>query len=197
MPYTANTNEIIIEGTLPKSGTYQILPIITKETGTTTDALESIYLPNGYRTLTFTKKTAWATVTITNEYNLTPSYSWDGNLYMFGSMVQLSITNSSSGVSIPSTYGRLVFQITCYDSYDNYIGEFIFSDNNNGTFQYSGTGTKSYTLDYNAGAPIYLPDYIGDYSVINRIVIYADVEKTSGSGVFSIAKLYEWECYKN
>ena len=194
---TANTNEIIIEGTLPKSGTYEILPIITKETGTTTDALESIYLPNGYRTLIFEQKTSWATVTITNEYDLSPSYSWDGNLFLFGNMIQLSITNSASGVSFPSTNGKLVFQIMCYDAYDNYIGEFIFSDDNNGSFSYSGTGTKTYTLDYNAGAPLFLPDYIGDYSSVNRIVINADIQRTSGSGVFSIAKLYQWECYKN
>lgn len=194
---TANTNEIIIEGTLPTPGTYQILPIITKETGTTTDALESIYLPNGLRSLTFTKKTAWATVTITNEYNISPSYYWDGYLYMFQNMIQLSVTNSQTGVSIPSTYGRLYFQIMCYDAYDNFIGEFKFTDDNNGSFQYSGSGAKSYTLDFNAGAPLYLPDYIGDYSSVNRIVIYADVERTSGSGVFQIAKLYQWECYKN
>ena len=194
---TANTNEIIIEGTLPKSGTYDILPIITKETGTTTEALESIYLPNGYRTLIFEQKTAWATVTITNEYNISPSYSWDGNLFLFGNMIQLSVTNSQTGVSIPSTYGRLYFQIMCYDAYDNFIGEFKFTDENNGSFQYGGTSEKTYTLDYNAGAPIYVPDYINDYSSINRIVIYADVERISGSGVFSIAKLYEWECYKN
>lgn len=194
---TANTNEIIIEGTLPKSGTYEILPIITKETGTTTDALESIYLPNGYRTLIFEQKNAFATVTITNEYDLSPSYSYDGNLIFFRNMIQLSITNSASGVSVPSSYGRLYFQIMCYDSYDNFIGEFKFTDNNNGEFQYGGTGTKTYTLDYNAGAPIYIPDYINDYSSINRIVIYADIERTSGNGVFSIAKLYQWECYKN
>jgi len=194
---TANTNEIIIEGTLPKSGTYEILPIITKETGTTTDALESIYLPNGYRTLIFEQKNAFATVTITNEYDLLPSYSYDGNLIFFRNMIQLSITNSASGVSVPSSYGRLYFQIMCYDSYDNFIGEFKFTDNNNGEFQYGGTGEKTYTLDYNAGAPIYVPDYINDYSSINRIVIYADIERTSGNGVFSIAKLYEWECYKN
>ena len=194
---TANTNEIIIEGTLPKSGTYEILPIITKETGTTTDALESIYLPNGYRTLIFEQKNAFATVTITNEYDLLPSYSYDGNLIFFRNMIQLSITNSASGVSVPSSYGRLYFQIMCYDSYDNFIGEFKFTDNNNGEFQYGGTGEKTYTLDYNAGAPIYVPDYINDYSSINRIVIYADIERTSGNGVFSIAKLYKWECYKN
>ena len=85
----------------------------------------------------------------------------------------------------------------CYDAYDNFIGEFKFTDDNNGSFNYSGSGAKSYTLDFNAGAPLFLPDYIGDYSSVNRIVIYADVEKTSGSGVFQIAKLYQWECYKN
>jgi hypothetical protein len=40
-------------------------------------------------------------------------------------------------------------------------------------------------LDYNAGAPIYLPDYVSyDMSMINKIEIYADVEKVSGSGLF-------------
>lgn len=195
---TANTNEIIIEGTFPQTGSYTILPIITKETGTTSDALESIYLPNGYRTLTINKKNVYATVTISNESSFYPSFSWDGNLYMFSNMVQLSITNSASGVSVPSTNGRLKFQILYYDSYDNYLGEFIFTDYNNGEFNYSGTGTKSYTLDYNAGAPIYLPDYINyDMSMINKLEIYADIEKTSGSGLFSIAKMYKWTVYKN
>ena len=86
----------------------------------------------------------------------------------------------------------------CYDSYDNFIGEFKFTDENNGSFQYGGTGTKTYTLDYNAGAPIYLPDYINyDMSMINKLEIYADVEKVSGSGLFSIAKMYKWTVYKN
>lgn len=191
-------NEIIIDGTFPRTGSYTILPIITKETGTTTDAFESIYLPNGYRSLTVNKKTAYATVTITNESSINPSFDYAGNLYMFGNMIQISITNSASGVSVPATMGRLKFQILYYDSSDNYLGEFYFTDEGNGDFDYSGTGTKTKTLDYNAGAPIYLPDYVSyDMGSINKLEIYADIERISGNGVFSIAKMYKWTVYKN
>lgn len=195
---STTSNEIIIDVTFPEAGTYTVLPVITKETGETSDALESIYLPNGLRTVTVSKKSAFATVTITNEYDINPSFSYDGNLYMFGNMLQLSVANSTSGVSVPSTTGRLKFQILYYDSSDNYLGEFFFTDEGNGDFDYSGTGTKTYTLDYNAGAPIYLPDYVSyDMDSINKLEIYADIEIVSGSGVFSPAKMYKWTVYKN
>lgn len=191
-------DEIIIEGTFPQTGSYTILPIITKETGTTSDAFESIYLPDGYRSLNVSRKYAYATVTITNESSLTPSLYYEGNLYMFGNMIQLSVTNSTSGVGVSASTGRLKFQILYYDSSGTYLGEFYFTDENNGEFTYSGTGAKSYTLDYNAGAPIYLPDYIScDISQVYRVVIYAEVETVSGSGLFTTAKMYQWECYKN
>lgn len=193
---STSSNEIIIDVTFPEAGTYTVLPVITKETGVTSDAMESIYLPNGLRTVTVTKKNIYATVSITND--IYPSFTYDGNLFMFGNMMQLSVTNTTSGVSVPSTTGRLKFQIIYYDAYDTQLGEFTFTDYNNGDFTYSGTGAKSYTLDYNAGAPIYLPDYISyDMSMINKIEIYADVEKVSGSGLFQIAKMYKWTVYKN
>lgn len=195
---STTSSEIIIDVTFPETGSYTILPIITKETGTTSDALESIYLPNGLTTCNVNRKYAYATVTITNESSINPSFSYDGNLYMFGNMIQLSISNSASGVSVPSTTGRLKFQILYYNSSDNYLGEFYFTDEGNGDFDYSGTGTITYTLDYNAGAPIYLPDYVSyDMDSINKLEIYADIERISGSGVFSIAKMYKWTIYKN
>ena len=192
------SDEIIIDVTFPETGTYTILPIITKETGETSDAMESIYLPNGLKSLVVNKKTAYATVTITNESSINPNFSYDGNLYMFGNMIQISITNSANGVSVPYSTGRLNFQILYYDSSDNYLGEFIFTDEGNADFDYSGTGTVTKTLDYNAGAPIYLPSYVSyDMGNINKLEIYADVERRSGNGVFSIAKMYKWTVYKN
>lgn len=196
--YDPNFEEIIITGTLPKEGKYQVLAVITNETELSTNYETSLYLPYGYGEVDVVRKYAYATVTITNEYDINPNFSVDGNLYMFSNILQLSVTNSASGVSVPSTTGRLKFQILYYDSSDNYLGEFFFTDEGNGDFDYIGTGTKTYTLDYNAGAPIYLPDYVSyDMGSINKLEIYADIERVSGNGVFSPAKMYKWTVYKN
>lgn len=194
---SSTANEIVIEGTLPRTGTYEILPIVTMETGTTSDAFESIYLPNGYRTLTFNKLTAYATVTISNYSNITPTFDYGNNLYMFGNMINLSITNTTSGVSVPSTDNRLVFLITCFDSNDYELGAFTFTDpTSNDTFIYSGSGTQTYILDYNGGGHVYLSDYVSYADSIARLRIEADIQRISGSGVCTLAKHYEWECYR-
>ena len=85
-----------------------------------------------------------------------------------------------------------------YDNYGQYLGEFIFTDQYNGDFTYGGTGSKSFILDYNAGAPLYLPDYINyDISSVGKLEIYADIERVSGSGLFTFDKTYKWTVYKN
>lgn len=194
---TTTSNEIYIDVTFPEMGTYTVLPIITRETEETTNVLDSTYLPSGLKTVTVSRQYAVATVTISNESSISPMFSYDNNLYMFGNMINLSVVNNKTDVGLSSTTGMLVFRIECYDNYDNYMGEFTFRDYTNGQFIYSGTGTKSYTLDYNSGTPIYLPNYIDNVDNVSKLVIYADVEKVNGTGVFSIAKMYKWEVYKS
>ena len=46
-------------------------------------------------------------------------------------MIQLSVTNSTSGVGVSASTGRLKFQILYYDSSGTYLGEFYFTDENN------------------------------------------------------------------
>lgn len=185
-------SEIIIEGTLPTPGTYTIVPVITKETGETSDAMESLALPNGLRTLTFKKNTAWCNVTINTTLN--PRY--DGvNIYGLGEIMSLTL-KSSSTTSVPSTYGELVFLCYCYNNAGDFVGEFTVDPKGTGDLNYSGTSSKSVTLDYLAGGVVQLSDYGIDGSNVSKIVMYADVNRTSGSGAFSMSKIYTWTLTK-
>ena len=188
-------NEIFVNVDFPSTGIWELLFIATRETTIEPVFIDSVYMPLGYRTVKITKKTENAMITITNTFNLT--LNSEGVIYGFNS-INLSIKAITS--SFRETTADFKVHCYCYDETDGFIGEFVVSDiDGMGNFTYSGTTTKSYTLDFLLGSPIVIGDYNSNINVntVKRVELRPEIETISGNGFFTFDKEYVWSVVKS
>lgn len=194
---SSNPSTIEIPVTFSEMGEYTILPVITQETGGTSSAAPTIYLPNGYRTYTLTRVYSQALLTISNFSSISWSYS-NNLLYqtLSSSTTNLSIV-SKDGSTVPQTYGTFTYRVAAYNSSNRYLGEVILNvSDNTGAIDYSGTSTKTFSLDWNYGDGSYnLGDYGIDTQDIYKLIIYPHVYNINGQGSFVFDDTQKWTIY--
>ena len=194
---SSNPSTIEIPITFSTMGEYTLLPVITQETGGTSTAAPTIYLPNGYRTYTLTRVYSQALVTLSNFSSISWSYS-NNLLYqtLSASTTNLSIT-SKDGSTVPQTSGTFTYRVEAYNSSNRYLGEVVLNvSDNTGDIDYSGTSAKTFTLDWNYAAGSYnLGDYGIDTQDIYKLIIYPHVSNVNGQGGFVFDDSQKWTVY--
>lgn len=194
---SSNPSTIEIPITFSTMGEYTLLPVITQETGGTSTAAPTIYLPNGYRTYTLTRVYSQALVTLSNFSSISWSYS-NNLLYqtLSASTTNLSIT-SKDGSTVPQTSGTFTYRVEAYNSSNRYLGEVVLNvSDNTGDIDYSGTSAKTFTLDWNYAAGSYnLGDYGIDTQDIYKLIIYPHVSNVNGQGSFVFDDSQKWTVY--
>lgn len=194
---SSNPSTIEIPITFSTMGEYTLLPVITQETGGTSTASPTIYLPNGYRTYTLTRVYSQALVTLSNFSSISWSYS-NNLLYqtLSASTTNLSIT-SKDGSTVPQTSGTFTYRVEAYNSSNRYLGAVVLNvSDNTGDIDYSGTSAKTFTLDWNYAAGSYnLGDYGIDTQDIYKLIIYPHVSNVNGQGGFVFDDSQKWTVY--
>lgn len=194
---SSNPSTIEIPITFSTMGEYTLLPVITQETGGTSTAAPTIYLPNGYRTYTLTRVYSQALVTLSNFSSISWSYS-NNLLYqtLSASTTNLSIT-SKDGITVPQTSGTFTYRVVTYNSSNRYLGEAVLNvSGNTGAIDYYGAAAKTFTLDWNYGDGSYnLGDYGIDTQDIYKLIIYPHVSNVNGQGSFVFDDSQKWTVY--
>lgn len=189
------SDEIFVNVDFPSTGIWELLFIATRETTIEPVFIDSVYMPLGYHTVKITKKTEYAMITITNTFNLT--LNSEGVIYGFNS-INLSIKAITS--SFRETTADFKVHCYCYDETNGFIGEFVVSDvDGMGNFTYSGTTTKTYTLDFLLGSPIVINNYDSNININNvkRVELRPEIETIRGNGFFAFDKEYVWSVTKS
>lgn len=194
---SSNPSTIEIPLTFSKMGEYTLLPVITQESGGTSTAAPTIYLPNGYRTYTLIRVYSQALLTVSNFNNISWSYS-NNLLYqtLSSSTTNISIV-SKDGSTVPQTSGTFTYRVAAYNSSNRYLGEIILNvSDNTGAIDYSGTSAKTFSLDWNYGDGAYnLGDYGIDTQDIYKLIIYPHVSNINGQGGFVFDDSQKWTVY--
>ena len=187
-PSVSTTGPIDIPITFPKLGDWKCLFILTKETGSTTDIMDSIYMPNGFFTINIYREYVYADVRVTNNY----SNLWfdDNGIYGF----YMPALQVSCDKNFPTTTGRLDLEVYCYGNGGMELCRFNVIDQN-ATFTYSGSDVSNFYIDFLSGGSIYFSNYNlsgTDPSEIKSITMYATVEPVTGNGLFVMRGTSSW-----
>lgn len=187
-PSISTTGPIDIPITFPSVGDWKCLFILTKETGTTTEVMDSIYMPNGFFTISIYKVYIYADVRITNDY----SKLWfdDNGIYGF----YMPVLQVSCDKNFPTTTGTLELEVYCYGNGGTELCKFDVVDQN-ATFTYSGSDVSNFYTDFLSGGIINFSNYNlsgTDPSEIKSITMYATVKSVTGNGLFIMRGTSSW-----
>lgn len=187
-PSVSTTGPIDIPITFPKLGDWKCLFILTKETGSTTDIMDSIYMPNGFFTINIYREYVYADVRITNDYS---NLSFDDNgIYGF----YMPVLQVSCDKNFPTTTGILNLEVYCYGNGGMELCRFDVIDQN-ATITYSGSDVSNFYTDFLGGGAIIFSNYNlsgTDPSEIKSITMYATVEPVTGNGLFVMRGTSSW-----
>lgn len=187
-PSISTTGPIDIPITFPNLGDWKCLFILTKETGTTTEVMDSIYMPGGFFTISIYRVYIYADVRITNDY----SNLWfdDNGIYGF----YMPVLQLSCDKNFPTTTGTLELEVYCYGNGGTELCKFDVVDQN-ATFTYSGSDVSNFYIDFLSGGAINFSNYNlsgTDPSEIKSITMYATVKSVTGNGLFIMRGTSSW-----
>lgn len=155
-------NDIYINVTFPMLGVWKCIFMITMETGSTPVGNHSVYIPGGTFEVNVYRLYRYAYVTITNDF----SNMWMDDNGIYGFYIP-TISIVDDGSTFPSSNGRLALTVYCYAPDDDRAPIYSFNviDESNAEFNYAGTGTKTYTLDFLSGLGILFSIFAPDLNV--------------------------------